>query len=162
MTSSNKTTVEARGDRELIIRRSFNAPKDLVFRAHTECSLLKRWMFGPDGWTLAVCEIDLRVGGRYRWVWKKDEIEMGAGGEYKIVERPDRISATERFDQSWYPGEAVSLMTFEQNGSTTLMTNTMTYESKDARDAVLASPMEEGLDAGYNRLEAVLVEEVGE
>lgn len=153
-----KLTVEARGDRELVIRRTFNAPRELVFQAHTECKYLKRWMFGPDGWSLDVCEIDLSVGGKYRWVWKKGDIEMGAGGEYREVTRPDRIVATEQFDNPWYPGEAISTTTFDEKEGRTTLTNTMLYASKEARDTVLQSPMEEGMSLGYDRLEALLEE----
>lgn len=159
--NGSKVTVAAHGDRELIITRQFDAPRVLVFRAHTECSYLKRWMYGPDGWSLAECEIDLKVGGRYRWVWRKEDkgIEMGAGGEYRAIESPARLVCTEKFDDPWYPGEAISTLTLtEADGRTTLI-NTMTYESGSARDTVLASPMEEGLGLGYDRLENLLKED---
>lgn len=156
--SSGKVTVRSSGERELVISRAFNAPKELVFKAHTECAYLKRWMFGPDGWSLAVCEIDLKVGGRYRWIWKKDEIEMGAGGEYREISRPDRIVCTEQFDDPWYPGEAISTVTFVEEDGITTLTNTMRYASAEARDTVLQSPMEEGLSLGYDRLEALLTD----
>lgn len=156
--SSAKVTVEAKGERELVIRRAFNAPKELVFQAHTECKYLRRWMFGPDGWSLDVCDIDLKVGGKYRWVWKKDAIEMGAGGEYREIARPDRIVATEQFDDPWYPGEAVSTVTFDERDGVTTITNTMQYVSKESRDTVMQSPMEEGLEMGYSRLETLLSE----
>ena len=151
--SNAKVTVEAKGDRELVIRRAFNAPKDLVFQAHTECKYLKRWMFGPEGWSLDVCEIDLNLGGKYRWVWKK-----GAGGEYREVNRPDRIVCTEQFDDPWYQGEAVSTVTFDERDGVTTLTNTMRYISKEARDTVLQSPMEEGLSLSYDRMESLLEE----
>lgn len=159
--SGHKVKVSAKGDRELTIERSFNATKDLVFQAHTECKYLKRWMFGMDGWELKVCEMDLRVGGKYRWVWSKldQTFEMGAGGEYREVSAPDRIVCTEQFDDPWYQGEAISTVTFnEENGVTTLI-NTMLYVSKEARDGVLASPMEEGLSLGYDRLENLIAEQ---
>lgn len=154
--SNAKVIVVAKGETELVISRAFNAPKDLVFQAHTECKYLKRWMFGPDGWSLDVCEIDLNVGGKYRWVWKKGEIEMGAGGKYREIDRPDRIVCTEQFDNPWYPGEAVSSVVFDERDGVTTMTNTMQYVSREARDTVLQSPMEEGLSLGYDRLEALL------
>jgi uncharacterized protein YndB with AHSA1/START domain len=146
----------AMGENELVITRSFNAAKELVFEAQTECKYLKRWMFGPDGWSLDVCEIDLNVGGKYRWVWKKGDISMGAGGEYREVARPDRIVCTEQFDDPWYQGEALSTVTFDEREGVTTLTNTMRYVSKEARDTVLQSPMEEGLALGYDRLEALL------
>jgi len=156
--STAKVTVEAKGEHELTIRRVFNAPKELIFQAHTECKYLKRWMFGPDGWSLDVCEIDLNIGGKYRWVWKKGDIEMGAGGEYREVARPDRFVATEQFDDPWYQGEALSTVTFEERDGVTTLTNTMRYISKEARDTVMQSPMQEGLEMGYSRLEILLAE----
>ena len=117
--AENKMKVEARGETELVITRDFNAPRDLVYRAHTEPQYMKRWLFGPDGWSLDVCEVDLRVGGKYRWVWKKDNITMGAGGEYREIERPEKIVCTEKFDDPWYEGEAVSTVKLGENNGTT-------------------------------------------
>ena len=153
-----KVTVEAKGDRELVISRAFNAPKDLVFQAYTECKYLKRWLSGPDEWSLDVCEVDLRVSGKYRWVWKKREVEMGASGEYREISRPDRIVCTEQFDDPWYPGEAISTLTLVEKDGLTTLRNTMLYVSTEARDAVLQSPMEGGLSLSYDRLEALLAE----
>ena len=150
--------VEASGDREIVITRSFNAPRELVFRAHTEPELVRRWMLGPDGWTMPVCEIDLRVGGNYRYVWHKEKTgeNMGMGGEYKEIERPEKIACTEKFDDPWYPGEGFSTITFDEDDGKTKFRLVVSYESKDARDTVLASPMESGMAAGYNRLDEVL------
>lgn len=153
-----KVTVEAKGERELVISRAFNAPNDLVFKAYTECKYLKRWLSGAEGWILDVCNVDLTVGGKYRWVWKKGETEMGAGGEYREISRPDRIVCTEQFDDPWYAGEAISTLTLEEKDGVTTVTNTMLYVSKEARDAVLQSPMEEGLSLSYDRLESLLAE----
>jgi len=140
-------------DREIQITRVFNAPRTLVFDAHTKPELVRRWLFGPPGWVFDVCEIDLRVGGAYRYVWRMPpDTVMGMGGVYREIRAPERIVSTEKFDESWYPGAAVgTLVLTERNGQTTL-TNTIQYESKDARDAVLKSPMEGGLKTGYDRL----------
>jgi uncharacterized protein YndB with AHSA1/START domain len=140
-------------DREIQITRVFNAPRTLVFDAHTKPELVRRWLFGPPGWVFEVCEIDLRVGGAYRYVWRKPpDTVMGMGGVYREIRAPERIVSTEKFDEAWYPGAAVGTMVLtERNGQTTL-TNTIQYESKDARDAVLKSPMEGGLKMGYDRL----------
>jgi uncharacterized protein YndB with AHSA1/START domain len=153
-----KVTVEAKGERELVISRAFNAPKGLVFKAYTECKYLKRWLSGAEGWSLDVCEVDLTVGGKYRWVWKRGETEMGAGGEYREISRPDRIVCTEQFDNPWYAGEAISTLTLEEKDGVTTLTNTMLYVSKEARDTVLQSPMESGLSLSYDRLEKLLAE----
>ena len=150
--------VEARGDREIVISRTFDAPVEMVFDAHTKPELIRQWLLGPDGWTMPVCQIELRVGGKYRYVWKKEKTgdEMGMGGEFQEVAKPKRYVATEKFDQSWYPGGAVSTTTFEDQNGKTAFQNVMKYDSKEAREAVLASPMEEGLAAGYDRLETLL------
>ena len=150
--------VEARGERELVISRTFNAPVEMVFDAHTKPELVRQWLLGPEGWTMPVCEIDLRVGGTYRYVWRKEKTgdEMGMGGAFIEVTVPNGYVATEKFDQSWYPGGAVSTTTFEDRGGKTAFQNVMKYDSNQAREAVLASPMEDGLGAGYDRLENLL------
>lgn len=158
--SKSNLKAETRGERELVISRTFNAPVEMVFDAHTKPELVRQWLLGPDGWTMPVCEIDLRVGGKYRYVWKKEKTgdEMGMGGEFREVAKPQRYVATEKFDEAWYPGEAISTTTFEEREGKTSFQNVMLYESREAREAVLASPMEEGLAPGYDRLEALLAE----
>jgi uncharacterized protein YndB with AHSA1/START domain len=144
-------------DREIALSRVFDAQARLVFDAYTKPELLRRWLGVQPGWTFAVCEIDLRVGGSYRWVWRgPDEMEMGMGGVYREIVRPERIVATEKFDQAWYEGDAVVTTTFdEQNGKTTL-TITVLYQSKDVRDAVLQSDMESGVAMGFDNLAELL------
>jgi uncharacterized protein YndB with AHSA1/START domain len=146
------------GDRELVMTRVFAAPRKLVYDAHTKPELVKRWLLGPPGWTMPVCDMDVRVGGTYRWVWRseKDGSEMGMGGTYREVRAPERLVATERFDEAWYPGEALTtLVLVEKDGRTTL-TQTMRYESPAAREAVIKSGMESGVAASYDRLDDVL------
>jgi len=147
-----------RGDREIVITRVFDAPRRLVFDAFTKPELVKRWLLGPPGWAMVVCEVAAKVGDRYRYVWRHDSgAEMGLGGVLREIVPPERIVATEKFDQSWYPGEAVgTIILVEQDGKTTL-TQTIIYESREARDVVLKSPMEQGMAASYNRLAEVLV-----
>ena len=153
----NKLQIEARGDREIVMTRAFDAPRQLVFDAFTKPDLLRQWLLGPPGWSMPVCEIDFRVGGRYRYVWvSSDGAEMGMGGVYKEIVVPERIVATERFDQSWYPGEGLgTVVLIEQAGRTTL-TQTLLYESREARDMVLRSPMERGVSMSYDRMEQML------
>lgn len=156
MTTTRSLTITAHGDREIVMTRIFNAPRQLVFDAHTKPELVQRWLLGPDGWTMPICEIDARAGGSYRWVWKKNDVEMGVRGTFREVTPPSRIVHTEKFDEAWYPGEAVITTDFrEQNGKTT-MTVTMQYVSREARDAVLKSPMESGVARSYDRLEELL------
>ena len=153
-----KVTVSADGDRSISISRTFEATRDLVFEAHTNCELVKRWLLGPDGWSMPVCEIDLRVGGKYRYVWRHTTKghEMKMDGVYKEIERPERIVASEKFDDPWYEGEAVSTVTLTESDGKTYFQNVITYESQEVRDSVLRSPMEEGVAMSYDRLEELL------
>ena len=156
--------VEAKGEREIVMTRVFDAPRALVFEAWTRPELLQRWLLGPPGWSMTVCDVDLRVGGSYRFVWRRDRLPgdaetphtMGMGGVYREIVAPERIVSTEVFDDSWYPGDALNtLELIERDGRTTLV-NTVLYESRDARDGVLESPMEEGVAASYDRLAEML------
>lgn len=158
MTQANALTITTRGEREIIMTRAFAAPRRFVFDAFTKPELLKRWLYGPEGNVLEVCEVDLRVGGAYRYVWRSpDGSTMGAGGVYREVVAPERLVNTERFDEAWYPGESLITVDLAEEGGTTLMTQTLLYESREARDAVAASDMEDGLVPGYGRLEAIVV-----
>jgi uncharacterized protein YndB with AHSA1/START domain len=146
-------TITTPSDREIAMTRVFDAPRRLVFDALSKPELLLRWFLGPPGWTLATCEVDFRVGGAYRYVWRKDTgTEMGMGGRFVEIVPPERIVATEKFDQSWYPGEAVVTQTLVEEGGKTTLTLTVRYESKEARNGVLQSPMASGVEATYNRL----------
>jgi uncharacterized protein YndB with AHSA1/START domain len=144
-------------DREIVLTRVFDAPRHLVFDAFTKPDLIRRWLLGPPGWSMPVCEIDLDVGGTYRYLWRgADGTEMGVSGVYREVAPPERIVATEVFDQAWYPGEAlVTTVLSERNGRTT-MTITLLYESRAARDTALRSDMEKGVAASYDRLADLL------
>lgn len=145
------------GDCEIIITRSFDAPRALVWDAYTKPALIKRWLTGPPGWTFAVCEMDLRVGGKYRWVWRgPDGTEMGMGGVHREIMAPERLVNTQLFDQDWTGGEAVgTLILTERDGKTTL-TNTIRYSSPEARHGALKTPMEQGMAMGYDRLAELL------
>ena len=145
-------------DREIEVLRDVDAPRPLVFDAFTRPELVRRWLLGPEGWTMPVCEIDLTVGGAYRYVWRKEKTgeQMGMGGVFREIVRPERIVATEKFDDAWYPGEAVNTTVFEEKGSFTTVRLTVLYASKEARDIASRSGMEHGMAAGYDRLEQVL------
>jgi uncharacterized protein YndB with AHSA1/START domain len=158
MSDTGKLKMFAQSDREVVMTRVFDAPRHLVFGALTKPELVKRWLLGPDGWSMSVCEIDLRVGGSYRYVWKRDSNgkEMGVRGVFREVVPPERLVCTEVFDDAWYPGEALITSTLtEQNGKTTLV-STVLYESKEARDGVLKSGAESGVAASYDRLAALV------
>ena len=150
--------IRAQGERELVMTRSFAATRDMVFEAYTTPALLRRWLGVRAGWEMVVCEIDLRVGGKYRWVWRNAErgIEMGMGGVYREISPPERIVCTEQFDDPWYPGEALGTVTFVEAAGKTLLTLTMRYATAAARDAVLASPAATGVAEGFDKLAEVL------
>ena len=145
-------------DREIAMTRVFDAPRRLVFDACTKPELVKRWLLGPPGWSMPVCEIDLRVGGKYRYVWRHDAkgTEMGMGGVYREIVAPERLVSTEQFDEAWYPGEAVGTLVLVERGGRTTVTQTMRYQSREARDRVLKSGMEKGVAASYDRLAELL------
>jgi uncharacterized protein YndB with AHSA1/START domain len=157
MTNAETLKVTTHGDREIVMTRLFDAPRALVWDAFTNPELLKQWLIGPPGWSMVVCEVTLNVGGRYRYVWRDTGgNEMGVGGIFREIVPPERIVSTEKFDQPWYPGEAVGTVALVEHEGKTTLTQTILYESRAARDAVLKSPMEQGLAASYNRLAKLL------
>ena len=157
MKSTGNLIVDARGELEVVMTRVFDAPRTLVFEAYTKPELLKRWLGVFGGWTMPVCEIDLRVGGAYRWVWRNaDGREMGVRGTYREIVAPERLVNTEKFDEPWYPGESVNTAVFVEQGGKTTLTVTLRYESREARDGVLRSPMEGGVAESYDKLAELL------
>ena len=150
-------TVDLRGDREITITRSFNAPRERVYNAHVDPDLVRQWLLGPGEWSMPVCEIDLRVGGSFRYVWRhpgKDDIEVV--GTYRELAPPARIVHTEVFVPDWTEGETLVTTTFEEDAGVTTMTMVIAYASRAVRDRVLESGMADGMEAGYQRLSAML------
>ena len=159
MSEPRALTVTTRGDREVVITRSFDAPRHLVFRALAEADLLKRGLNGPPGWATVACENDLRVGGTFRHVWRgPDGTEMAIRGVYREVVPPERIVRTETFEFGCAPqaGENLGTVVLTERGGKTLLTLTVLYPSKEARDGAIASGMERGVAASYDRLEELL------
>ena len=162
MTPRETLKVTTPSDREIAMTRVLHAPAALVYEAYTKPELLKQWLGVHNNWSLAVCDIDLRPGGAYRYVWRgPDRAEMGMGGVFREIVPGQRIVATEKFDDPWYPGSAVSTVTFVERDGRTTLTMTVRYDSKEARDAVLQSPMESGVAAGFDKLEEVLAATTG-
>jgi uncharacterized protein YndB with AHSA1/START domain len=156
MPSTKLLTVERVGDSELSFSRDFDAPRVLVFEALTEPALLQRWLLGPGGWTMPVCEVDLRPGGKFRYVWRKGSVDMGMKGAFREIVPPERIVHTEIFDEDWTGGESVVTTTLrEANGRTTLSV-TVRYASAAAREAALKTGMVDGMSSTYDRLAEVL------
>jgi uncharacterized protein YndB with AHSA1/START domain len=143
-------------DREIAMTRVFDAPARLVFDAWTKPELIKRWLGVRAGWTMAVCEVDLRVGGAYRFVWRGPDMTMGMGGLYREVVPPTRLVSTEKFDEAWYEGEAVDTIVLVERDGKTTVTTTVRYVSREVRDAVIKSGMASGVAEGYDKLAELL------
>lgn len=145
-------------DREIRITRSFDASPALVWDCHTKPDLVRRWLLGPPGWEMPVCEIDLRVGGKYRYEWedKRRGVTMGMGGVFSEVNAPVLFRAVEKFDDDWTGGETRVSQQFDEQGAGTLLTLTILYASKEARDGAAATGMTDGMEHGYARLDEIL------
>ncbi|HLF79411.1 MAG TPA: SRPBCC family protein [Dehalococcoidia bacterium] len=157
MNNAGALQVTTPSEREIVMTRAFDAPRNLVFDCWTKPELVRRWLGVFGGWSMTVCEIDLRVGGNYRYVWRgQDGTEMGMGGTYREIVAPERIVATEKFDETWYPGEAIDTVVMLEDGGETMVTTTVLYESREARDGVLKTGMAEGVSAGYDTLAELL------
>ena len=152
MTNPEALKVTMPSEREIMMTRVFDAPRRLVFDALTKPELLKRWLLGPPGWSMVVCEIDLRVGGTYRYVWRNTKgTDMGMGGVYREIVPPERLVNTESWED-WNPGEVlVTAVLVEQGGKTTL-TSTLLFPSQEVRDTLLKSGMTNGAAETYDRL----------
>jgi uncharacterized protein YndB with AHSA1/START domain len=152
-------SVATPSDTELVLARTFAAPRPLVFDAFTQPELLRRW-HGARGWHLVVCEIDLRPGGAWRFVSRgPDSAELGHGGVYHEVEAPGRLVQTEAYD-GWDAGEALVTTVFDERDGRTAMTTTVRYPSREIRDGVLRTPMKRGAGEAYDRLAEVLSETI--
>jgi uncharacterized protein YndB with AHSA1/START domain len=155
----NAVKISTPTDREIVITRVFDAPRILVWEAMSKPELLKRWLYGPSGWSMAVCEEDQRVGGAFRWVWRgSDGAEMTMRGIYREIFPPQRIVRTESFvfGCEAQAGEQLATLVLTEEGGGTVLTLTVLFPSKEARDAALASGMDRGLAAGYDRLDKLL------
>jgi uncharacterized protein YndB with AHSA1/START domain len=148
--NSSALTVTTPTEREIVMTRVFDAPRRLVFEAMTKPEHMVRW-FGPHGWTLAVCEIDLRPGGAWRSVLRgPGGTQMGMSGVYQEITPPERFVSTESFDD--YPGESLNTLSFEEHDGKTTFKVRILYPSREVRDIVLQSGMEKGAGQTYDRL----------
>lgn len=152
------TQVEVLDDQRVRITRAFEAPLHLIWRAHTEPELMKRWLLGPDGWKMTVCEVDPTPGGAYRYAWEPVDGGEGFGfdGETLVFEPERRIVTTERMTGADFPATTNDL-SFAEDGGVTLLTLYVTYADAAQRDAILATGMTDGMEASYARLERELV-----
>jgi uncharacterized protein YndB with AHSA1/START domain len=161
-----KARVSLPSDREVKVVRSFDAPRALVYWAYTEPKLLQRWMLGPPGWTMPVCEMDVRVGGTYRWRWRSNENgkEFGFTGVFREVDAPTKLAHTQLYDPGdvggTMGGEALIVMEFAEKAGLTTVTSLMDFGSKEGRDAAVGTGMTDGMEMSYQLLDALILESV--
>ena len=163
----DKAQVTLPSDREVEVARSFKAARPLVYRAYTEPALVQRWLLGPPGWSMPVCEMDVRVGGRYRWRWRsdKDASEFGFTGTFREVQAPAKLVHTQTYDPGTvgneHPqNEALVSVTFTQDRGVTTVTTLIDFGSKEARDAAVGTDMTGGMEQSYQLLDRLLDEHV--
>jgi uncharacterized protein YndB with AHSA1/START domain len=153
--STSTTTLTMASDEEIAISRAFDAPRQLVFEAHTNPEHVSQWLLGPEGWTMPVCEIDLRPGGSWHFVWQHaDGRRLDMSGIYREIVSPERIINTERWGPEW--PETINTMLFTERDGETTVTQIIRYPSKEARDAALATGMMSGVERSYDLLDALL------
>ena len=155
----NALAVESRGEREFVMTRSFQAPRELVFEALSRPEHIRRW-WGVRSDTMTTCEVDFRVGGKWRFVLSN----AGGGGcafngEFREIVRPERIVQTSEFEEM--PGHiSLETMTLHEHLGRTTMTALCVFDTREDRDGMLASGMEEGVGESYDRLEQLLAEQL--
>lgn len=156
---SSRLIVTTSSDLDVVMTREFDAPRQLVFDTFTKPEHLVQWL-GREGDEMAVCEVDLRPGGRYRYVWRlREGGEMGMGGVFREVEPPSRLVNTEAFEGEAFEvmgGGTVNTTVFEERDGRTRVTVTVLYNSREAREAALGTGMEVGAGESYDRLAALL------
>ncbi|HTJ59199.1 MAG TPA: SRPBCC domain-containing protein [Devosiaceae bacterium] len=160
MPSTHKAEVTLPSDTEILVIRNFDAPPALVYRAFIEPALVKRWMLGPPGWSMPVCEIDYRIGGKYHYRWRNeaDGNEFGLTGVFEEIEPEKTLNSRERFEDTTLEDEAHIATSFRPNGAGTRVVYLITSESKEARDKALATGMTDGMELSFQLLDKVLAE----
>ncbi|MBI1187163.1 MAG: hypothetical protein GC206_07510 [Alphaproteobacteria bacterium] len=154
-----KAQVSMPSDREVLVRRAFAAPRALVWKAHVTPALMQRWMLGPPGWTMPVCEMDVRVGGAYRYRWRsiEDGKEFGFHGTFTDVVEAAKLAHTEFYDPGDVGGDmgegADIVLTFEDIDGGTLLTSRMDFKTQAARDAAVSTGMTDGMEMSYATLD---------
>ena len=149
-------------DREISVTRVFDAPRALIWDCHTKPELVSRWLLGPDGWSMPVCEIDLRKGGEYRYVWRSDAdgSEFGFRGDFHEIVAPQRLVHAERVDGTERgDGDAICTLVLTESGGRTTLSYDMRFPTPETRDQALQSGMTDGMATSYDRLEKVIAEQ---
>lgn len=155
MKTERTLSVTLPGKDEIAITRIFDAPRELVFRTLTEPELIKRWL-GPPRMTLEHCEMDLKVGGKFRFEGRHAGGTMGWGGVIREVDPPHKMVHTELFDEDWTGGETVVTSTLTEEVGQTTLTVKIKYSSPEARELALKTPMTEGIAESYANLDELL------
>lgn len=153
-------------DTEVLVKRSFDAPAKLVWRAYMEPDLMRRWCGGYPGWSMPVCEMDMRVGGKYEWRWRNDEdgMEFGFTGEVLEVVPNAKLVHTQSYDPgnsdfgSMGGNPSIITVTFNESDGITDVATTIKYASKADRDEAFATGMTDGMEANYTKLDELLGE----
>ncbi len=166
-TTIEKAQVTLPSDREVNVVRSFKAPRALVYRAFTEPPLVQRWMLGPPGWSMPVCDMDVRPGGKYLWRWRSDKNgqEFGFHGTYREVQPASRLVHTEAYDpgtvvaDSYPENEALVTVTFAEDAGVTTVTTLVDFGSKEARDGAVKTGMTDGMEMSYQLLDKLIAEQ---
>jgi uncharacterized protein YndB with AHSA1/START domain len=147
----SETQVMTAGDLEVVVTRVLDAPRELVWQAWTQPEHVQQWLLGPGGWTMPICEIDLRAGGEWHFGWQgSDGSGMDIRGTYEEVTPPERLVSRSSWGGDW-PETTETLVLAEEGGKTTV-TQTIVYPSKEARDAALETGMTDGMSASFDRL----------
>jgi len=162
----DKAQVTLPSDREVRVTRSFRAPLALVYRAYTEPELVRRWLLGPPGWSMPVCEMEVRVGGRFKWRWRSEEngSEFGFSGAFREVQPSSKIVHTQAYEPGTVGGgcpgdDAIVTVTFTEDGGVTTVATLIDFGSKEARDAALATGMTDGMEQSYQLLDLLVNEQ---
>jgi uncharacterized protein YndB with AHSA1/START domain len=155
--TSGTAVVTLQGDTEVLITREFNAPKHLVYKAYTTPELVRRWWAGRRG-QMTVCEIDLRVGGAWRYVMTSSEgFEVAFHGTYREIEPDERLVHTEVYEAM--PGaEVLNTIAFEEADGRTTLTVLVECATREIRDGMMASGMEVGMQEAYDLIEQIAIE----
>lgn len=152
----NRLTLSVEGETQVVVRRRFDASPEAVYQAHVDPALIRQWMLGPDGWTMPVCVVDARPGGKMRFEWSNGKGgDFSLTGEFLELQPPLRIVHVERMHLPDPTPDNHVVTTFEPDGAGTLLTLRMTLPDAAARTAMLSTGMERGMEASYARLEAM-------
>lgn len=155
--------VSTPSDREVLVKRSFDAPAHLVWQAYTEPALMRRWLTAMPGWTMPICEMTTKVGEKYHWGWRNEEQnqEFGFTGEILEAVLHSRLKHTQHFDagnlgESMGGEPSIITVTFSEKDGITQVTTSIRYASKADRDAAMSTGMTDGMEMSYQALEGVL------